>query len=150
MNRNTLTLIGGRLLTLALLFGAASGLFSVAEARPSSAAAAGGAAQYGRRDRDDNELYRTARSNGQRAGFNQGDSDGKLRRPYNPRGGRIYRDGKAGYYKELGDKDDYKRAYQDAFVRGYDEGFYRYDNNGGYDRDDDDRRRRRRRDRDRD
>lgn len=138
INRRGLFAKGGGALLLALA--TLSGVAVLTETKVAArAAAAAAGAQYGRRD----ELDRAARSNGRRAGFNQGDSDGRGRRPYNPRGGRIYRDGDAGYYRELGDKKDYKRAYQDAFLRGYDEGYY--GNGRGDDRNDrrDDRRRRR-------
>jgi hypothetical protein len=83
-----------------------------------------------------NDLYRVAQENGYRSGYVQGDSDAAYGRPYNPRGGRVYKDGIQGYNPYFGDKRAYKQAFQQAFQQGYDEGFRRrntYGNRrGGY------------------
>lgn len=86
-----------------------------------------------RRDRDNgryNNGYGNpltiAQQQGRRDGYVQGDSDGQYGRPYNARGGRTYKNGTSGYNSSYGNKGDYRRAYQDAFVSGYDEGYQRY------------------------
>lgn len=77
-----------------------------------------------------NDPYRVAQEQGRRDGYAQGESDAQYGRPYNPRGGRMFINGTSGYNSSYGKKNDYKRAYQDSFVNGYDQGFQRNNNNG--------------------
>lgn len=109
--------ITAALLTLAVLFGMTI-MFDANIAFARGGGQYGG--PYGRRDID-----RVARDNGRRSGFAHGDSDGRLRRPHKPRSSRAYKDGKEGYYRELGSKKQYKRSYQNAFISGYDDGYRR-------------------------
>jgi hypothetical protein len=94
------------------------------------------AAQAQYRDRDygrnvpygsyGNEMYRVAQDYGYRDGLNKGAEDGRDRDRYNPEGAGDYKKATNGYNSDYRNKDSYKQAYRDAFLRGYDEGYNRY------------------------
>jgi len=77
--------------------------------------------RYGRYDR--NEIYRVAQDNGYRDGLRQGQTDRSRNRSYNYNDGSRYRDARAGYRSEYGDRNLYSQAYREGFRRGYDEGY---------------------------
>jgi hypothetical protein len=65
-----------------------------------------------------------AYENGYRQGFDRGLSDARGRR-YDYRRHDDYRNGTRGYNNRgYGSRDDYRRAFQQGFVAGYDDGFY--------------------------
>jgi hypothetical protein len=70
--------------------------------------------------------YSEATDRGYREGLDKGRDDGHDRHAYDPRGEKWYRQGDRGYKKEYGPREQYKAAYRDAFLRGYDEGYRRY------------------------
>ena len=93
-------------------------------------------AQY--RDRDygrnypstyGNQMYRVAQDYGYRDGVNKGAEDARDGDRYEPQRASDYKKATNGYDSDFRNKDAYKQAYRDAFVRGYDEGYNRY----GYD-----------------
>ena len=86
---------------------------------------------YGRNDpygygRD---MYRVAEEYGYNDGLRRGSEDSRDRDRYNPEKSGDYKKATNGYDSDYRDKESYKRAYRDAFLRGYDEGYYRYNNN---------------------
>jgi hypothetical protein len=66
---------------------------------------------------------RVAYDNGYRAGYDRGLQDARGRR-YDYRRDNVYRDGNRGYDGRYGDRDDYRRSFQQGFASGYDAAFY--------------------------
>ncbi len=66
---------------------------------------------------------RVAYDNGYRAGYDRGLQDARGRR-YDYRRDNVYRDGNWGYDGRYGDRDDYRRSFQQGFASGYDAAFY--------------------------
>ncbi len=60
---------------------------------------------------------------GQADGYRRGFDDGNDRDRYDPTREGAYRDGDAGYFREYGSKDAYRRNYRDGFRQGYEGGF---------------------------
>ena len=75
-----------------------------------------------------NDLYRIAREQGYRDGVDHGAEHAREGKSYNPEGTKHYKQATEGYRSEYGSKDTYKQVYRDSFRRGYDQGFYRYNN----------------------
>lgn len=76
--------------------------------------------------------YQAARDRGYQDGLQTGANDANRRQSYDPQRSHYYRNATDGYNGSFGNKDAYRRAYRDAFVRGYDEGFRRYSGNRRY------------------
>jgi len=82
-----------------------------------------------RNDRDDrnddrnnrfrNDLYRVAQENGFRDGRVYGREDRRDRDRDNLQRSREYKKATNGYYSRLGSKNDYRNAYRQAFLEGY-------------------------------
>lgn len=72
-----------------------------------------------RNDRYRNDLYRVARDNGFRDGQQEARQDRRDRDRNNPTKSNEYRKATNGYYSRLGNKNDYKNAYRQAFLQGY-------------------------------
>lgn len=70
-------------------------------------------------------LTRIAETYGRSDGLREGANAVRDRKRYSPYSESKYRKGTNGYNRRLGSKAVYKRVYQDAFVRGYNEGYYR-------------------------
>lgn len=112
-----------------------SGSASIALAGIAFLFAADANAQYRRSDRREARIERLESRNIVRIAEAQGYSDGlregadavRQRKRYNPYGEAKYRKGTSGYQSRLGSKSTYKRFYQQAFVRGYNEAYYRGD-----------------------
>jgi hypothetical protein len=110
-----------------------SGFASIALAGIAFLFAADANAQYRRNDRRDMRIDRLESRNVVRIAEAQGYSDGlreganavRGRKRYNPYGEGKYRKGTNGYQSRLGSKSTYKRFYQPAFVRGYNEAYNR-------------------------
>lgn len=60
---------------------------------------------------------------GQADGYRRGFDDGNDRDRYDPTREGAYRDGDAGYFRDYGSKDAYRRNYRDGFRQGYEAGF---------------------------
>jgi hypothetical protein len=73
-----------------------------------------------------NQIYRVAQDYGYRDGINQGAEDARDRDRYAPDRASNYKKATNGYNSDYRNKEGYKQAYRDAFVRGYDEGYNRY------------------------
>lgn len=74
-----------------------------------------------------------ARDNGYRSGVEHGAEHRNQGHKYSYEDAEHYRDGTAGYRREYGSKDAYKRAFREGFRRGYEEG-YRGRNNSDHHR----------------
>ncbi len=87
---------------------------------------------YGNNGGYRNDIYRIAQQNGYNDGLRKGEEDARERHN-NPQGTSEYKRATNGYDSRLGRKDDYKQAYRQAFLQGFDEaqnnGYY---NNGRY------------------
>ena len=89
---------------------------------------------YGR-NRDDryrrggNYGYQVARDRGYQAGLSTGQSDSQRGQSFNPQRSHYYRNATDGYDRYYGNREAYKQAYRDAFVRGSEDGFRRYGGN---------------------
>ena len=84
---------------------------------------------------NNNNIYRAALNNGYQAGVYTGASDAQRGQSYDPQRSHYYKNGTDGYNSSYGNKGQYKQAYRDGFLRGYQEGFQRYggyNNRGGY------------------
>jgi hypothetical protein len=90
-------------------------------------------AQYGRSDRrviraervESRNIARIAEAQGYGDGLREGAKSIRRRKSYNPYGAGKYRKGTNGYQSRLGSKSTYKRFYQQAFVRGYNQAYDR-------------------------
>jgi hypothetical protein len=90
-------------------------------------------AQYRRDDRgawraeraESRNITRIADAQGYSDGLREGANAVRGRKRYNPYGEGKYKKGTNGYKSRFGNKATYKRIYQRAFVRGYDEAYYR-------------------------
>jgi len=71
----------------------------------------------------DGATVRVAYDNGYRAGYDRGQQDARGR-GYDYRRDDVYRDGNWGYDGRYGDRDDYRRSFQQGFASGYDAAFY--------------------------
>ena len=71
-----------------------------------------------------NEGRTYANNEGYREGIEQGVKDVRSRRTFNYTDDRTYRHGDRGYKREFGDRDLYRRAFREAYVAGYREGYY--------------------------
>lgn len=87
---------------------------------------------YGR-DRNDRHRgggygygFRIARERGYEDGLQTGESDANRRQSYNPQRSHFFKNATYGYDRSFGNKEAYKQAYRDGFVRGYDEAFRSY------------------------
>jgi hypothetical protein len=74
-----------------------------------------------------------AGQNGYSAGLKRGADDARRGRSYNPNNPSQYRKGDNGYHSEYGNKDAYRAAYRDGFLRGYEQA-YRQSAGYGYGR----------------
>ena len=72
-----------------------------------------------------------ALSRGYQDGLYTGQNDARRGQSYNPQRSHFYRDATDGYDRRFGNRGQYKQAFRNAFLRGYEEGFRRY---GGYNR----------------
>lgn len=79
--------------------------------------------RYDYNDRYNNNFYSPALENGYRLGFGAGSNDRSYRNSFDVDRSKTYRDADSGYRREFGDKDDYKRAFRDAFENGYRDGY---------------------------
>jgi hypothetical protein len=88
---------------------------------------------YGRnrddRNRRGNGGFQVARDRGYQAGISTGQSDSQRGQNFSPQRSHYYRNATDGYDRYYGNKEAYKQAYRDAFVRGYEDGFRRYGGN---------------------
>lgn len=64
-----------------------------------------------------------AYARGQADGYRRGFEDGHDHDRYDPTREGNYRDGDAGYFKEYGPRDAYRRNYRDGFRQGYEDGY---------------------------
>lgn len=89
---------------------------------------------YRDRDRDDYRnnygyLRRIAASNGLQSGIEQGLKDRRKNRRYDYTDSNAFRKADHGYRREFGDREEYRRIFRDAFIRGYNQG---YGSRGGW------------------
>jgi hypothetical protein len=132
--KNLRKMIGGAILTLAVIFGLSTATSMTAHAQYR----VDRDDQYQRRDRDYryqdrdwrrdrydrnssygyNNNYRAVMSQGYQYGLNTGASDAQRGQSYNPQRSHYFRDASS-------------QAFRDGFVQGYDQGFRQY---GGYQR----------------
>jgi hypothetical protein len=71
--------------------------------------------------------YRDVASDiGYRDGLEQGEKDRKHHKDFRPEKNDRYDDADHGYHKEYGPKDQFKREYRQAFLRGYEDGYGRW------------------------
>lgn len=88
------------------------------------------------RDRDDDwnrrggndsrYLIQVAQQNGYQDGVHYGEMDRRNGHSNRPTEVKGYRDADHGYDRSLGSRDDFKRIYRDAFIRGYQQGYGTY------------------------
>jgi hypothetical protein len=81
--------------------------------------------RYGNGRYDRNEIVRMAQQNGYNDGIRRGQEDRSRRRGYEANRSSEYRDGSRGYRSEYGNRDIYRQAYREGFMRGYDEAYRR-------------------------
>jgi len=67
---------------------------------------------------------------GYRDGFDEGRSDARHRRRFDPEGPSRFRSGDHAYNRGYGSRDDYRRAYRDGFRDGYERGFREVEQGG--------------------
>lgn len=77
---------------------------------------------YGHDGRHDN-LWEQATQAGYRDGVYAGRNDRNRNERFDYDDEKAFKNADNGYYKALGDKDDYKRVYRQNFRRGYEEGY---------------------------
>jgi hypothetical protein len=77
--------------------------------------------RYDRNDR--NQIIRMAQQNGFNDGVRRGQEDRSRRRGNEATRESEYRDGMRGYRSEYGNRDIYRQAYRDGFLRGYNEAY---------------------------
>lgn len=77
------------------------------------------------------DIDRIARENGRRDGEYKGEDDARHNRRFNPEGAHDFKKATNGYSSSFGYKEEYKRAYRDAFIRGYENGYRRYQGSYG-------------------
>ena len=67
-------------------------------------------------------------------GLYTGANDGRRGQSYNPSRSHFFRSATGGYTARFGDRDVYKQAYRDGFMRGYEEGYNNWQRyfSGGY------------------
>jgi hypothetical protein len=63
---------------------------------------------------------------GYRDGLEQGEKDRKHKKDFRPEKNDRYEDADHGYHNEYGPKDEFKRQYRQAFLRGYEDGYGRW------------------------
>ena len=73
------------------------------------------------------QLNRIAQARGHNQGLREGAKDARSRKRHQPYGKGKYKKATDGYNSRLGNKEAYKLAYRNAFLRGYSEAFYRPD-----------------------
>jgi len=73
-----------------------------------------------------NYLYQLAQRNGYEDGVYYGQMDRRNGHSNRPTQVNGYRDADRGYSSSLGSKDEFKRIYRDAFIRGYQQGYGAY------------------------
>ncbi len=85
------------------------------------------------RDRDpyrnNNYLRRLAADNGFQSGLEHGQKDRRRNHRYDYTDSDSFRHADHGYRREYGDKEEYRRIFRDAFIRGYNQG---YGSRGGW------------------
>ena len=64
-----------------------------------------------------------AYARGEADGYRRGFEDGSDRDRYDPTREGAYRDGDAGYFRDYGPRDGYRRNYRDGFRQGYEGGY---------------------------
>ena len=139
--------IGGAILTLALLLGVGILSSSTAVAQRTNDRDGqwgrdrdndrrdGDWDRDGRDDRDDrngrngDSTLRAARNQGYQAGLSAGSSDAQQGRKFNPQKSRAFKNDTVGYNSSHRNRGAYKQAYRDGFIRGYQEGFQRNNDN---------------------
>ena len=84
---------------------------------------------YGNNGGYGSNIYQVAQNEGYRDGLNTGARDAERGQSYNPQRSHYYKDATDGYNSSYGNKGQYKQAYRDGFLRGYQEGYRQY---GGY------------------
>ena len=73
-------------------------------------------------------IYQDAFNRGYQQGLQTGSSDSNRGQSYNPQRSRYYKNADYGYNSSYGgNKGQYKQYYRDGFLRGYREGYQRYD-----------------------
>jgi hypothetical protein len=82
----------------------------------------------GYRDRDRyrnnyNYLRRLAADNGYQSGLEHGLKDRRRSHRYDYTDSDSFRHADHGYRREYGDKEEYRRIFRDAFIRGYNQGY---------------------------
>ncbi len=86
---------------------------------------------YGNNNRYGNNIYRIAQQNGYNDGLRKGAEDARERHN-NPTGTSEYKRATNGYNSSYGNKNEYRDAYRQAFLQGFNESQSRYYNNGRY------------------
>jgi hypothetical protein len=87
-------------------------------------AAAAPASEALNQQRDYRDFERRAYDNGFRSGVERGERDARERRDFRVERSRSYRDGDEGF-RGYGDRDIYRRFFQDGFRAGYGDGYNR-------------------------
>lgn len=87
-------------------------------------------AQYRRDDRqirrvESRNIARIAQAQGYNDGLREGADQIRRKKRYDPYGEGRYKKATNGYKSRFGNKETYKRIYRRAFVRGYNEAYYR-------------------------
>jgi hypothetical protein len=79
------------------------------------------------------EVRRIAYDRGFREGVTEGEKDGRSRDAFRYEDERDYQRADAGYNRNYGDVELYRRTFRQGFVEGYTQGYRRYGGNGRYD-----------------
>lgn len=74
-------------------------------------------------------ITRIAEAQGRSDGLREGANANRGRKRYDPYGEGKYKKGTNGYKSRFGNKATYRRIYQQAFLRGYEESYYRNSRN---------------------
>src|SRR5450432_2088643 len=116
ISKNLQSKIGRVVLSASLLLGITVAVSATAQAQ-------------GRRDGWDrggygrNGIYELAQNQGFQDGVNTGASDAGRRQSYDPYRSHFYKNATYGYRNSFGNREAYKQAYRDGFLRGYQDGF---------------------------
>ena len=121
-SKNLQNKIGRVVMTASLLLGMAT-VFSL------TAQAQGRRDGYDRGGYGRSGIYEIAQDQGFRDGLNTGANDASRRQSYDPYRSHFYRNATFGYRYSFGNREAFKQAYRNGFLRGYQDGFRRIGGN---------------------
>lgn len=127
LNKNSKSVLSGTVVLLAVL---TVGSFTTVEAQWNNRYDDRYDDRYQVQRYNKNQVKELARRNGYQMGIREGRYDSMRGDRFDVRDSRVYRDGMAGFHRELGYERDYRNAFRDGFEDGYRQGFISSRRNG--------------------